>query len=313
MTELHVVLGAGQIGTKVAEDLVLRGHRVRIVRRSGSASPVAGAELVRADLSDSAASLALGRGATAVYQCTNPRYHRWPQELLPNTEGALRVAREAGRLVVLDNVYALGKVDVRRATTPHAPVSTKGALRATMADRLLEAHARGEARVAIARASDFVGPGVELSLFGERFWSRALTGRSVELFGDPALPHAYTYAPDVARALVALGSTDAGLGAAHIVPTLEARPTSAWVEAFARALGRPIAISRVPRWVLAAMGLFVPEVAEMGEMVYQWEAPFLLDHGDFPTRFGVAPTGFEEQVAATVRWAEQRFASRAAA
>jgi nucleoside-diphosphate-sugar epimerase len=313
MSELHVVLGAGQVGAKVAEALVSRGHRVRIVRRSAGASPVAGAELVRADLADTAAAVALGRGAVAVYQCTNPAYHRWPQELMPNTEGALAVAREAGRLVVLDNVYALGKVEVRRATSPHAPVSKKGELRAKMADRLLDAHARGEARVAIARAADFVGPGVELALFGERFWSRALTGRAVELFGDPSLPHAYTYAPDVARALVALGSTDAGLGAIHVVPTCAARGTDAWVEAFARALGRPITSSRVPRWVLSAMGLFVPEVAEMGEMLYQWEAPFLLDHGDFPARFGVAPTPFEAQVQATVRWAEQRFAPRAAA
>lgn len=313
MSELHVVLGAGQVGAKVAEELVARGHRVRIVRRSMGASPVPGAELVRADLADASAATALGRGATAVYQCTNPRYHRWSQELMPNTEGALAVAREARRLVVLDNVYALGAVEVRRASTPHAPVSKKGALRAQMADRLLDAHAKAEARVTIARAADFVGPGVEQALFGERFWSRALTGRSVELFGDPSLPHAYTYAPDVARALVALGSTDAGLGAIHVVPTLAARGTDAWVDAFARALGRPIGRSRVPRWVLSAMGLLVPEVAEMGEMLYQWDAPFLLDHGDFPARFGVEPTPFEEQVVATVRWAERRFASRAAA
>ena len=38
MSELHVVLGAGQVGAKVAEELVARGYRVRIVRRSAGAS-----------------------------------------------------------------------------------------------------------------------------------------------------------------------------------------------------------------------------------------------------------------------------------
>ena len=34
--ELHVVVGAGPIGSGVARTLVSRGHRVRIITRSGS-------------------------------------------------------------------------------------------------------------------------------------------------------------------------------------------------------------------------------------------------------------------------------------
>lgn len=42
-------------------------------------------------------------------------------------------------------------------------------------------------------------------------------------------------------------------------------------------------------------------------------APFLVDHADFPERFGVRPTPFEAQIEATVAWASGRFGARAAA
>jgi uncharacterized protein YbjT (DUF2867 family) len=47
--ELHVIFGAGQIGARLAEELLTRGHRVRMIRRGQPGRPVPGLEWRRGD------------------------------------------------------------------------------------------------------------------------------------------------------------------------------------------------------------------------------------------------------------------------
>ncbi len=54
--ELHVIFGAGQIGTRLAEELLARGHRVRMVRRGQPGRPIPGLEWRRADITDAEAT-----------------------------------------------------------------------------------------------------------------------------------------------------------------------------------------------------------------------------------------------------------------
>src|SRR6185295_17629972 len=107
--ELHVVLGAGQIGTKVAALLVARGHRVRVVRQSAAPCSVAGIETVSVNVSDAEGVRGASEGATVVYHCVNSPYHQWSELLLPMTSAIVEgVARAGARLVVLDNLYSYG-------------------------------------------------------------------------------------------------------------------------------------------------------------------------------------------------------------
>src|SRR5688572_28001702 len=69
---LHVVLGAGQVGARVADLLLARGDRVRVVRRGEPGAARPGLEWARADLGDPAAAAAACRGAAVLYDCTNP-------------------------------------------------------------------------------------------------------------------------------------------------------------------------------------------------------------------------------------------------
>ena len=60
---LHVVLGAGQIGNRVAQLLASAGHRVRQVRQRAQPSTIAGVELVAGDITDPAFATRVGQGA----------------------------------------------------------------------------------------------------------------------------------------------------------------------------------------------------------------------------------------------------------
>src|SRR5689334_7372137 len=104
---LHVIFGAGQIGARIARQVVARGHRVRIVSRSGAA--IAGAEQATGDARDLAFAAEAARGAAVVYDCANPLYHHWKRDLLALGRGPLHAAKVAGaKLVALDCLYMYG-------------------------------------------------------------------------------------------------------------------------------------------------------------------------------------------------------------
>jgi nucleoside-diphosphate-sugar epimerase len=312
LAPLHVIVGAGQIGPEIARRLVARGLRVRMIRRSASTDPAI--ETIAADVADPVAAAEAMRGASVVYHTANPRYHRWPQELLPLGRGIVAGAAKAGaRLVVLDNLYMYGTPPggVMRVDSPDAPRSKKGALRAQAAAELLAAHGRGDAPVAIVRGGDFFGPRVWNSLMGDRFWKKLVAGKRVEIMGDVDQPHSYTFAPDVAAAMVTLGLSEdrTDYGRVWHVPTLPAESTRAWIDRFAAALGRPAPrTQRLAPWMMRLFGLVIPEARELPEMIYQWQGPFILDDSAFRARFGATPTPLADAVAATVAWVRATYA-----
>lgn len=313
-SELHVVLGAGQIGTLLAQRLLAQGHRVRQVRRGPAGAPAAGLEWWSGDLSDAAFAAEAMTGARVAYQCVCPPYHRWPQELPQLVRGTVEgAARSGAKLVVLDNLYAYGRPDGPiDETTPQNPCSKKGELRARLADEMLDAHRRGDARVVLGRASDFFGPGITLAaIFGDRYYQRVLGGKAAETFGDASLPHTYSYGPDVAEGLRLLATRDDALGKAWMLPACASVSTKALIERMARALGVRPDVTRVPTFVLRALGVFVPAMAEMVEMVYQWEVPYVVSDERFLRTFGVTATPVALAARDTAEWAIGRYAKRA--
>lgn len=297
------------MGPLLTELLLARGHRVRTVARSARPRLGPNHEHVAGDVTDEAFAARAGAGAAMVYDCMNPAYHRWSEELLPLGRGALAVARaSAGAMVALDSLYMYGRpTGPMSEDSPLTPCSKKGRLRVELAELRMGADGRGDVRVALARASDFIGVDLPRSSFGPRFFERVFAGRAGECFGDPEMPHAYTYAPDIARALMILGSDERALGHVWHVPTAPAESTRAIGDRLGRALGRPVKIVRVPKLALRAMGLVQPIVRELVEMVYQWEVPFVIDDRRFRSTFAMEATPLDEVIAKMAAWANARF------
>ena len=311
MTEKHVVLGAGQIGKALVATLAQRGHSVVSVQRS-AATPQAGVTAMRGNIADRTFAREVGHHADVIYHVLAPAYHRWPQELPQLTEGVLTAAQTSGaRLVMLDNLYMHGQMHgvAMNERSPEKPCSKKGELRKRMADKLRAAHQAGTVKVTFARASDFIGPGVEQAVLSGRFFDAVMRGKPGDLLGDPALPHALTYIDDVVTTLANLGSkehSERGLGQTWIVPTLAAMPIATWLSAFEAQLQIKIRTRVAPPWLMSVLGVFVPIMRELKEMRYQWTAPYLVDDSKFRTAFNAAPTPFEQQIAATATWALAR-------
>ena len=311
----HVVLGGGTIGSTIAEQLVAAGEPVRIVSRNGQAS-VSGAEPAAADLTDPASVRAVAAGAQVAYFACQPAYNDWPAGFPPLASAVIDGLRGSEtRLAVVDNLYMYGPTGGRPIAEdlPYAATTRKGRARAALAEQLLDAHRAGDVPVVIARASDYFGPRGVATVAGDRFFPPLLAGKKVQVFGDPALPHSYTYVPDFARTLIELGRRPEALGEAWHVPTAPAVSQARFAELAAEAAGVPLAgLSRVSKPMLRLAGLFVPAAREMVEMAYEFEEPYLLDSSRIERAFGLRPTPLEEALAETVGWWRDHLAAKSA-
>jgi nucleoside-diphosphate-sugar epimerase len=308
--QLHVVVGAtGGAGGALVSVLAGGGQRVRAVSRRPAADLPEGVEPLAADAADPAQTRTACEGATVVYHCAQPPYERWAAEFPPLTQSIADAAAAAGaRLVYADNLYAYGPVDgPLTEDLPAQPTTTKGRIRALMAERLLAAHRSGTLQVAIARSSDYYGPGGANSVVGDILFGAAVKGNRARWLGRLDLPHSLNYLPDVARALIILGARPEALGEVWHLPAADPVTGRGFVELIAAPLGRPLKVTATSRRALRLAGLFDPRAQESAEMLYQWERPFVLDASKFQRAFGpLEPTPHPQAVTTTVAWFQQR-------
>lgn len=301
----HLVVGAGPVGSTTALRLAELGHAVTVLSRSGSGPVHERIERVVGDATDVDALLAHLDGSGAIVNAANPPYHRWTEDWPPLHRAMMRAAERSGALLVLmDNLYAFGAGATMpmREDSPMRPTGPKGQVRARMAAELLDGHAAGRLRAAIVRASDYYGPEVRESAFGERVVPRVLAGQRVSLLGALDVPHAVSFLPDVAATVVAVVTRPEAAGRTWLVPNAPAVTQREVVTAFARAAGVEARVSAVPRLVIAAGGVVVPVFRELRETWYQFAEPWTTDSTRTETELGLRATPLDVGAAATVAW-----------
>ena len=227
---VHVIFGTGPVGRATARSLLRRGQEVRLVNRRGVAGILrerpedawGEMDVVTGDAADAAVRREgragrdrgvpdaqselppVGRGVPAAAAC-----------------GACRGGRESGSLREHGQRLLLRTARGGGAARGLAerPSSRKGEIRLRMAEEVWAAHAAGRIEAVSGRASDYYGPGGgAASPLGDRVLKAAVTGTRAALFGDPDLPHSYTYIPDIGEGLAVLGTTAGISGRAWHLP-----------------------------------------------------------------------------------------------
>ena len=306
---LNVVLGTGPVGRTLAEHLAAEGRRVRVANRAGKAAVPAGVEVTAADVSDLEQARHACKDAGVVFGCGGLGYGNWPEVWPPLMKGMLAGAEAAGaRFVFMDNLYMYGPTE--KTLTEDLPLTDYGkkpATRAAITRLWQEAHAAGRVQAAAVRASDFYGPGVTMAALGEYTFGAITKGRAAQCFGDVDLLHTYTYVPDVVRALVTVADADdESFGQAWHVPNAPDRSTRELLQLFADAVGQPLKVKTLPGWLHTVLGVFISDLRELKEMMYEWNRPYRVDHGKFGSRFWNDPTSFEDGIRATADWYQAR-------
>ena len=308
----HVIFGTGPVGQAVMAALLKRGQKVRMVSRSGAFAAPTGVEVAAADAYSVSATTAVTADAAVVYQCAQPHYHEWPEKFPPLQAAILEgTAANGAKLIVAENLYMYGAVDgLIHEGLPYAAHTKKGKVRAAMTEALFAAHHAGKVRAASARASDFFGPTVTESAIGDRVVEPLLQGKSAQVGGRLDMPHTLTYITDFGEALTVLGERDEALGQAWHVPNAETLSQGEFVNRLAAAAGVEAKMTAISPLMMRLAGLFIPGARETVEMMYEFTAPFVVDHSKFARAFGDRHTPLDQSLPATVAWYRARLAAQ---
>jgi nucleoside-diphosphate-sugar epimerase len=297
---LHVIVGAGPVGTATANLLADRGEQVRVITRRGSGPERPEVERVAADATDSARLGDLAKGAAALYNCANPPYDQWLTDWPPLNQALLRAAESSGAVLASAcNVYGYGPVagpitDV----TPLAATQPKLKLRADMWRDMLAAHQAGKIRATEVRASDYIEAN---SIFGFVLAKPLLAGKRAFVPARLDVPHSWTSISDVAATLVTAATTERAWGRGWLVPTNPPLTIRELATRFTELNGVPAPrIMSMPYAALWTAGLFDATVKELRHTYYQWSGPFTIDSSVTEREFGLAPTPIDSALANVV-------------
>ena len=300
---IHVVVGAnGAAGSVVCTELSAAGHTVRAVSRSGRGAPP-GVQAIAADATDTGQMIEVCGGADAIYHCALPPMDAWLPTYVDLATSLISAAGYVGaRLVYADDTWMYGKVDgPMREDSPIRPVAYKGALRALVAEMISAAHMRGQTETVIGRAGELYGPRV-VSLVASNVFAAALTGRRAVWPGDPDMPITPTYIGDFGRALADLGQRAGVGGEVFHVPVAAPTTGRALIAIAGRQAGTTPGVGRMTARTVRLLSPFVPLVREGGELLYQFERPFVLDDSKFRELTGLTATGWDDGIRGTLDW-----------
>jgi nucleoside-diphosphate-sugar epimerase len=288
--QLHVILGAsGAIGTEIIKDLQHRGLPFRVVERTKN---IEGIDTVHADISHIDELKEAIKGATHVYNCVGVQYDTniWREVWPTIIDNLIEAVSEIDAVLIhFDNIYMYGPVPLQNPITeehPRNPSSNKGKVRLLLEQKLLTAFESGKLRGVIARAGDFYGPKANLSMLYASVLDRMLVGKAPQWLANPDIVHTYTYTPDAARGCVVLGLDPSSYGQIWHLPTSKEVLTSRQIIAkFQKYVHAEEKIQVLPRVMFHILGLFVPILRELKEMIYQFDSPYVFDSTKFETKY----------------------------
>jgi len=259
MTRIALILGAkGRFGRACSGAFSDAGWEVRHFYRGTD-------DLMRAAI-----------GAQVIVNGWNPAYTEWAAQVPLLTGQVISAARASGATVIVPgNVYVFG------AQTPgpwsedaaHRAENPLGRIRVEME----RTYRQSGVRTIVLRAGDFLDTEASGNWF-DLIMTKDLAKGKFTYPGDPDLPHAWAYLPDLARAVVALAEKGEGLPVYADVPfagyTLTGRDLLAAVNKVSLRPARlksmawlPLQLAR-PFWAMGRCLL---------EMRYLWNTAHRLD------------------------------------
>ncbi len=302
----QTILGAGgSLGIDLAKSLKNFTSDIRLVGRN----PVKINEtdlLFKADLTNREQVLEAIKGSSIAYVVIGFEYTTkvwkalWP-DFIQNVVDAC--VEHQVKLVFFDNVYAIGGDNVKHITeeSPISPTSEKGEIRAQVDKIVLEAMKNRQLKAIIARAPDFFGPIKEKSMLMNLVYDNLVKGKTAQWLCSSEKIHSMGYTPELAKATALLGNTDSAYNQIWNLPTDKPLTAKEWTKIFAKEMNTSDKVMSLPAWGAKLLGIFVPIMGEIHEMLYQFDRDYYFDSTKFQNAFGYKPISNEQAVKETLK------------
>lgn len=303
---MQTILGAnGTIGSVLARELVDYTDKIRLVSRNPK-KVNSSDMLFPADLSNPLNVEKAVACSEVVYLVVGFDYkinvweENWPNLMRATIDACIK---HRSRLVFFDNVYMYDINAIPHMTEDSAikPPSKKGAVRKQIAQMLMDEVKAGKLMALIARSADFYGPDNEKSFVNETVYKNLKKGKKANWFMSADKKHSFTFTPDAAKATALLGNTTDAYNQVWHLPTDKNTLTGReFVGLFAEEMKGSDKVSVMPLWMIKILGIFIPVMKEMPEMMYQYDRDYFFDSSKFEKRFNFKPTTYKEGVKLSV-------------
>ncbi len=305
---MQTILGSGGIiGIELAKELTKYTKSIRLVSRNPQKiNP--DDELFTADLTKTEEVLKATEGSETIYLTVGLKYsikvwqNKWPV-IVKNVIDAC--VKHKSKLVFFDNIYMYDKdyLNLMNEETPVNPPSKKGKVRAKIAQMVLNAGKEQGLQVLIARAADFYGPGIKgNSVLTETVFNNLKIGKKANWLGSIKYKHSFTYTPDAGKAVAMLGNDPDAYGQVwHLPTTSDPFTGKEWIESIAKELGVKPKYQVASKFMVRLLGLFVPVMRELVEMIYQYDRDYVFDSTKFETKFNFKPTPYLEGIKTIIK------------
>lgn len=303
---MQTILGAnGTIGSVLAKELIQYTTDIRLVSRNPKKVNETD-QLFPADLSDVSHVDKAVEGSEVVYLMVGFDYNtkvwqeKWPKLMRATIDACIK---HKAKLVFFDNVYMYdaGQVGHMTEETKINAPSKKGKVRQEISEMILSEVKAGKLTGLIARSADFYGPNNDKSFLIEVVYKKMKANKKPNWFIDATKKHSFTFTPDAAKATALLGNTADSYNQVWHLPTDKSNLTGQeFVNLFAKEMNGKTNISILPMWLIKTLGIFIPFMREMPEMMYQYNQDYFFDSSKFDKRFDFKTTPYEEGIKRTI-------------
>lgn len=308
-----IVVGAtGGTGAAITEELIQRGIHTIIFGRSrqkleqlavrlGSPHHL---QIAVGDAFQSEDIIAASQDVDVMFHCANVPYNEMESRLIPLGESVMEAAEHLGlKVVVIDGIYPYGRRQMKEVTEEHPkqPHTRKGKTRLAYEHMLFSSKWR-TAQVMIVRLPDYYGPTANQASYLGSTLEAIAEGKMAFFIGNMKTPREYIYLPDAAVMIVELASRDNTYRQNWNIPGAGVISGKEIVRIAQQAAGTAKPVIALGKTGLSLLGLVVPVMKEIVEMLYLTEEPLLLSKKKYETNIGpVKITSFEEGITRTIR------------
>ena len=313
-----LILGAtGSIGYAVAANLLARQLPITILVRNRAKAEALFPDaptltIIEGDVQDATLLNQIAADKNFIFHGINYPYNQWFGNMDTATQKVIDAAKlNRSTIVFPGNVYNFGNTHepIQEDSQPH-PCTRKGRLRVAIEAMLEQAANDGKVRVMNVRLPDFWGPNV-LNDGVRPIFENALNGKALPWILNADIPHQSVYTTDAAGIIARLllrewemKTTPASKPyqvwnyGGTTVPSVRT-----WFGQISELTGKPLKIQLYSRFVITVLGLFLPVLREVKEMLYLYGNTILLDDKKVLTLFpDFRPTPMKQALTETLTW-----------
>jgi nucleoside-diphosphate-sugar epimerase len=293
---LHTILGAGgPVGNSLATALANLNKPVRLVSRQPLVANN-GQSWFKADLTILEDVIKALEGSEVAYLTIGLPYSTkiwreyWPLVMKNVTTACLR---HSVRLVFFDNIYALSPNHLNPITesSPLQPCSKKGDIRAEVVRIMMEAVEKKGMMGLIARSADFLTLEENKGMIKPLLYDRMKKNQRAQWICNARVIHNFSYLPDLGKGTALLGTSPDVMQQVWNLPTDPTPTTGAdWIRLMAEEMHASEKYNTISAGMIKLLGLFIPYMRELVEMLYQYDRDYFFDSSKFNSHFNFIPT-----------------------